>query len=301
MGEITASGRKIKTSSEDRLLFPRDGITKGDIVSYYAAIAAWMLPHLRKRRLTMQRWQKGIDGESFFQKEISDYFPDWVHRVTVPKHGGVVTHVVCDDAATLVYLANQNCLTPHVGLARVDRIDHPDQLVIDLDPAKDDFEIVRSVAFSLKEVLDQIGLVSVIKTTGSRGLHVVIPLDRKLPFEEVREHARQIAGELVRRRPDDTTLEQLIADRGGRLFIDTNRNGAAQTAVPAFAVRARDGAPVAMPISWDELRDPKVNSRTWNIHNALERVKNWSDPWKSAGRPKSLRAATSRLLNHRAA
>jgi bifunctional non-homologous end joining protein LigD len=278
----------VKITHPERILFPRDGITKGDVVEYYRSIAKWMVPHLKQRRLTMQRWPQGIDGESFFQKEISDYFPDWVDRVTVPKHGGKVTHVVCNDAQTLVYLANQNCLTPHVGLALVDDIEKPDQMMFDLDPSKDDFEVVRSVAFSFKELLDELNLPSVIKTTGSRGLHVIVPLVRKLDFDAVRGYAVEVANEMVRRRPKDVTLEFSKADRGGKMFLDTNRVATAQTAVPAFAIRARDGAPVAMPLSWEELKDKKVHSQTWNVRNALERVQSWSDPWKGVGKARRL-------------
>jgi bifunctional non-homologous end joining protein LigD len=279
------------------VLFPRDGITKGDIISYYARIAPAMVPHLKQRRLTMQRWPQGIDRPSVFQKNTPDYFPPWIDRVTVPKQGGTVTHVVCNNAATLVYLANQNCLTPHVGLARVDRIEYPDQLVFDLDPPGDDFGLARSVAFSVRELIESLGLVPFVKTTGSRGLHIVLPLRRMDTFRRVRSFARCVAEEIVRRRPGEVTTELLKANRGERLFLDTNRNGTAQTVVPAFAVRARDGAPVAMPISWDELKDRKLNARTWNIHNALERGAAGVDPWKGIARhAKRLDNAVSKLV-----
>jgi bifunctional non-homologous end joining protein LigD len=297
VGEIAIGSRTIETSSESRILFPRDGITKGDIIEYYRQIAPAMVPHLKGRRLTMQRYPRGIDGEAFFQKEISDYFPAWVHRVTVPKKGGTVTHAVCDNAATLVYLANQGCLTPHVGLARVPRLNEPDQMIFDLDPAEDDFEEVRSVAFSMRELLDEVGLTSFLKTTGSRGLHLVVPLNRKLEFDAVRTIARQIAEVLVRRMPKKVTLEQLKADRKGRLFLDTNRNGTAQTAVPAYAVRARDGAPVSMPISWEELENKKLNARSFTIRNAVGRVSEDRNPWANMAKSaRPLGAAADRLL-----
>jgi bifunctional non-homologous end joining protein LigD len=288
MGEIRVGRRVIKTSSEDRIVFPRDGITKGEIVDYYRRIAPFMLPHVRKRRLTMERFQPNIDAKPVFQKDMPEHFPDWVPRVEVPKHGGTVTHVVCDNAETLVYIANQGCLTPHVGLQRIDKNEFPDQMIFDLDPPADDFEIVRSVAFKMRDLLAEFGLTPFLKTTGSRGLHMVIALDRKLPFDSVRAIARDIAEEMARRDPRVTT-EQLKKNRGGRLFLDTNRNGTAQTAVPAFAVRAKDKAPVAMPITWDELEDKKVNARSWNIRKACERMETIEDPWKG------LRASTHRL------
>jgi bifunctional non-homologous end joining protein LigD len=288
MGEIRVGRRVIKTSSEDRIVFPRDGITKGEIVDYYRRIAPFMLPHVRKRRLTMERFQPNIDAKPVFQKDMPEHFPDWVPRVEVPKHGGTVTHVVCDNAETLVYIANQGCLTPHVGLQRIDKNEFPDQMIFDLDPPADDFEIVRSVAFKMRDLLAEFGLTPFLKTTGSRGLHIVIALDRKLPFDSVRAIARDIAEEMTRR-DSRVTTEQLKKNRGGRLFLDTNRNGTAQTAVPAFAVRAKDGAPVAMPITWHELEDKKVNARSWNIRNACERMESIEDPWKG------LRASTHRL------
>lgn len=243
-----------------------------------------MVPHLKQRRLTMQRWPQGIDGPAVFQKHTPAWFPSWIDRITVPKKGGTVTHTVCNNAATLVFLANQNCLTPHVGLARIDSMEHPDQLVFDLDPPEDDFGIVRSVAWSVRELLESLGLTPFVKTTGSRGLHVIIPLKRSDTFRRVRSFARCVAGEIVRRHPNDVTTELLKAKRGNRLFLDTNRNGSAQTAVPAWAVRARDGAPVAMPISWEELENPKLNARTWTIHDAPERAGSEVDPWKGMAR-----------------
>jgi len=289
MGEIRAGRRVIKTSNEDRIVFPRDGITKGEIVHYYRRIAPFMLPHVRKRRLTMERFQPTIDAKPVFQKDMPEHFPDWVPRVAVPKHGGTVTHIVCDNAETLVYIANQGCLTPHVGLQRIDKNEFPDQMIFDLDPPADDFEIVRSVAFKMRALLAEFGLAPFLKTTGSRGLHMVIALDRKLPFDNVRAIARDIAEEMARRNPEQVTTEMLKKNRGGRLFLDTNRNGTAQTAVPAFAVRAKDGAPVAMPITWEELEHKELDARSWNIRNACERMEAIEDPWKG------LRASAHRL------
>ena len=185
--------RVIKTSSEDRVVFPRDGITKGEVIDYYRRIARFMIPHVRKRRLTMQRFQPDIDAEPVFQKDMPEHFPDWIPRIEVPKHGGTVTHVVCDNAETLVYIANQGCLTPHVGLQRIDKNEYPDQMIFDLDPPSDDFGIVRMSHSRCANCSMSIGLIPFLKTTGSRGLHLVIPLDRKLPFDDVRAIARDRA------------------------------------------------------------------------------------------------------------
>jgi bifunctional non-homologous end joining protein LigD len=167
-----------------------------------------------------------------------------------------------------------------------------------LDPPSDDFAVVREVAFEMRSLLNELGLTSFLKTTGSRGLHLVIPLDRKLAFDEVRETARTMAEEMVRRYPNQVTTEILKKNRGGRLFLDVNRNGTAQTVVPAFAIRPRDGAPVAMPITWEELeRDEQLNARTWTIRTACERMTTVGDPWAGFSRAaRSLQAARRRLL-----
>lgn len=296
MGEMKVGRRLVATSSESRLVFPRDGITKGDVLNYYASVAKYMVPHLRDRRLTMQRYQPNIDAPPVYQKEIPAHFPDWISRVTVPKHNGSVTHVVCNEAATLVYIANQGCLTPHVGLQRVDRNDFPDQMVFDLDPAADDFSTVRKTAFRMRELFDEIGLVAFAKTTGSRGVHLVVPLDRKLPFDTVRAFAHLVAETLVRRMPDEVTTEMLKKNRGGKLFLDTNRNGVAQTAVPAFAIRARDGAPVAVPVTWEELANEDIDARSWSVRNTPERLVTGIDPWSAMKQSvRSLRPAAERL------
>lgn len=289
MSEIRVGRQVIQTSNEDRVLFPKDGLTKGDVIRYYAEIARTMLPHVRGRRLTMQRYHTTIYEPGIFQKDAPAHFPSWIRRCTVPKHGGTVTHVVADNAETLVYLANQGCLTPHIGLQRVDRMEFPDQMIFDLDPPEDDFELVRSVAWSLRDLLDELKLASFVKTTGSRGLHVMVPLNRRFTFDKVRAAAHHIAGLLAGRRPNDVTTELLKKNRGGRLFLDTNRNGTAQTVVPAYAIRARDGAPVSMPITWEELKNPRLNARCFTIRNACRRTNSIPDPWRGyAKRARSL-------------
>ena len=278
-GVVRADGREIEISRPEKVLFPEDGITKGELIEYYARIAPWMLPHLRDRPLTLERYPNGINTKRFFQKEVSSYFPNWIQRVTMEKVGGKVTHVVCNDTATLVYLANQACLTPHIFLSRLDKVRHPDQLVFDLDPQGDDFEVVRSTARSFKQLLDELGLPSFLKTTGSRGLHVVVPLQRREEYEPVRNFARELAAIVVSQAPKERTMEQLKAQRGDRVFIDTNRNGYAQLVAPAYAVRARKGAPVSVPLDWSELRKKNLRSNSFTIRTVFERLEDAADPW----------------------
>jgi bifunctional non-homologous end joining protein LigD len=270
-GVVRVDGREIEISRPEKVLFPADGITKGDLVEYYARIAPRMLPHLRDRPLTLERYPNGINTKRFFQKEVSSYFPKWIRTVTVPKVGGTVTHVVCNDTATLVYLANQACVTPHIFLSRADKLEIPDQLVFDLDPQGDEFELVRSTALAFKQLLDQLELPAYLKTTGSRGLHVVVPLRRREKYE--------LAAIIVDQVPEARTMEQLKANRGRRVFIDTNRNGYAQLVAPAYAVRAREGAPVSVPLAWSDLKQKTQRSNSYTIRTLFDRLDQLGDPW----------------------
>jgi bifunctional non-homologous end joining protein LigD len=277
---VRVGGHEIEISRLDKVLFPEDGITKGDLIDYYSRIAPEMLPHIRNRPLTLERYPNGIHTKRFFQKEVSTYFPGWIRRVTVKKVGGTVTHVVGNDTATLVYLANQACITPHIFLSRIDKLDVPDQMVLDLDPQDDDFEPVRSAAQAFKDLLDELELPAFLKTTGSRGLHVVVPLQRREGFDTVRDFARQLAGIVVGWAPAERTMEQLKAKRGNRIFIDINRNAYAQLVAPAYAVRAREGAPISVPLHWDELRNQKnLRSDSVTIRTVFERLEKVADPW----------------------
>jgi bifunctional non-homologous end joining protein LigD len=284
----------VDVSSPDKVLFPADGITKADLIDYYGRIADRMVPHLTGRPLSLERFPDGIDGGRVFQQKIPGYFPSWIRRVKVRKEGGTLDHVVCENAATLAYLANQAVVTPHAWLSRADRPERPDQLVFDLDPPGDDFEAARAAAHSVRTLLDELGLPGFVKTSGGKGLHVVVPLDRREDFDAVRSFARDAAGELARREPERLTTEARKAKRAGRLFLDMGRNAYAQTAVPPFAVRARPGAPVATPIPWDQLDDRSLRPGLFTIGTVFDHVD--PDPWKGIRRQaRSLREARTRL------
>jgi bifunctional non-homologous end joining protein LigD len=283
MGVAVRAGRRsVEISNPDKVLFGDDGITKSDLASYYARIAPTMLPYLRGRPAHMHRFPDGLGGEDWVQKNVPGYFPDWIDRVTVPKRGGEVTHPVIDDAAILVYLAAQATITPHVWTSRVDRVDNPDLLILDLDPATDDFGEVRDAARVARGAMEEIGLPPFLKTTGSRGLHLVAPLDRSASFEEVKTFGRDLATLIASRDPKALTTELRMAKRRGRLFIDWLRNRYAQTTVPPYAVRALPGAPVAVPIGWDELG--RAEPRRYNINNVFRRLDSKGDAWRGMGR-----------------
>lgn len=262
-------------------------------MGYYEAVGPTMVRYTRNRPAMLQRFPDGITGQGFFQKEISDWFPDWIPRATVPKRGGKVTQVLVNDAATLVYLATQGCITPHIWLSRIDRPDNPDRLIFDLDPPRG-FEQAREAARLVRELLGELGLASLLMTTGGRGLHLIVPLDRAAEFAAVRAFARQAATLLAQRHPSLLTVESRIASRRGRLYLDTTRNAYAQTGVAPYAVRAQPGAPVATPLAWEELDDRQLDSRTYTIRNVLDRLEQ-PDPWRDAPRRHGLAAAARRL------
>jgi bifunctional non-homologous end joining protein LigD len=293
---VRVGGRRVPLSHPDKELFPDDGITKAELVDYYRTVGRVMLPYLRNRPLVMERYPDGYAGRSFFHKDVPDYFPEWIHHREVPKKGGTVDMVVCDDTATLAYLANQACLTPHPWLSRTDRLDHPDRLVFDLDPSADDFETVRWAAHRLGDLLTGLGLRPAVMTTGSRGLHLLVPLDRRTDFDTVRAFARRVAELLAARHPDRLTTAARKDKRGDRLYLDIQRNAYAQTSVAPYAVRARPHAPVATPLGWDELDDPDLGPRRWTLRALPRRLEEHGDPWKGLGRcRRSLGPARRRL------
>jgi bifunctional non-homologous end joining protein LigD len=271
----------VAITSPDRVLFPASKITKADLIDYYEAIAPVMLPYMKDRLLTMQRFPEGIQGESFYQKDVPDYFPSFIKRVVVPKQeGGVVHYMVCDKQATLVYLANSACITPHLFLSKVDKLHYPDQMIFDLDPSQGhDFEAIKKVALLLKQLLEDDGLVPFVKTTGSRGLHVQVPLRRSAHFDQVRAYAYTIAEKIVTEYPKQTTLETRKTARGKKIFIDVLRNSFGATAVSPYAVRAHEHAPVATPLEWHELGEKKLLSTTYTINNIFKRLQEMGDPW----------------------
>ncbi len=280
MSKRTFGSLEVETSHEDKVYFPGEGITKGDLLAYYANVAEVMLPYLAGRPVTMHRFPDGIDGESFYHKEAPDYFPDWIERVTVTKEGGTVHHVLVEKAAALVYVANQGCITPHVWLSRKDKLRHPDQLIFDLDPPGDGFAAVKDAARDVRALLEDLGLAVFVKTTGSRGLHVLAPLDRSADFDAVRGFAQDAARVLASRHPDRLTTQVRREKRRGRLFLDTARNVYAQTAVAPYAVRALPEAAVAAPLDWDELGDSSLTARRYTLGNVLRRLGQREDPWK---------------------
>ncbi|MEU6218688.1 non-homologous end-joining DNA ligase [Streptomyces sp. NPDC047022] len=300
-GEIRVGGRSVPLSRPDKEMFPEDGITKAELVDYYRAVARPMLTHLKGRALVMERYPDGYEGKSFFHKDVPDYFPDWIRTVRVPKKDGHLTMAVSDDTATLVYLANQACITPHPWLSSANRLDCPDRLVFDLDPPDaepdaDAFGAVRWSARVLGDLLTELGLRPALMTTGSRGLHLLVLLDRSTDFDTARSFARRVAEVLAARYDDRLTTESRKEKRRGRLYLDIQRNAYAQTSVAPYAVRDRPHAPVATPLDRDELDDPDLGPRRWTLRTLPGRLDEHGDAWKGLSRcRRSLARARHRL------
>ena len=280
----------------EKLLFPDDGITKGELASYYESVADIMLPHLRGRPVTMERFPAGIDKKGFIQKDVSKGFPEWLERVEVPKKGGTVHHVLVTDTRSLLWLANQNCITPHVWVSRVPDLAHPDVCVFDLDPSGDDPVALRGAALGLRDLLAELGLPSWVKTSGSKGFHIAVPLDGTADTGQVAGFAHAVGTELTRRDPEHLTQEFHKVDRGGRILVDTGRNGYGATFAAVYAVRAKPGAPVSAPCTWEEIERGAVGPRTFTLRTMPGRIADVGDLWKDMRRRKrSLRRAAAKL------
>jgi bifunctional non-homologous end joining protein LigD len=296
--EITVGNRSVPISNAAKVLFPDDGITKEDLARYYADAAGRMLPWLRDRPVTMMRYPDGLKGQRIVQKNVPAYFPDWIRRVEVPKEGGMVEQAVLGQPADLVYLASQACIEVHAFTSRADRLDAPDQVVFDFDPPDDKhFEQVRRVALWARGLLDdELGLTSYVRTTGGRGLHVHVALDRRADFDVVLDFAHRVAAVLARRHPDVITAEQRKDKRGERVYADVMRNAYAQLVVAPYSVRARPGAPVSTPLSWPEVEDDGLEPGQFTISTIRARLRSPDDPWDGFTRSRyGLGRATARL------
>ena len=280
----------------EKVLFPDDGITKGELAEYYEAVAPVMLPHLRGRPVTLERYPSGIGGKGFWQKDVSRGFPEWLERVEVPKKDGAVRHPLAGDARSLLWMANQNAITLHVWPSRVPDLLRPDLCLFDLDPSSDDPAIARAATLEVRDFLAGIGLRAWVKTTGSKGFHVAVPLDGTAAFEEVAAFAHRVGALLVRRHPEGLTQEFLKVDRGGRVLVDTGRNGWSATFAAAYTVRARAGAPVSAPCTWAEVERGEIAPRSVTLRAMAERLAAVGDLWSDLSENgQSLRGPLDRL------
>ncbi|OJW53299.1 MAG: hypothetical protein BGO67_00925 [Alphaproteobacteria bacterium 41-28] len=277
---IQIKGHKIELSHLDKVLFPKSEITKEELVNYYNNINSIVLPLYKNRPLTMERCPDGIDKQNFIQKDAPSYFPPWIDRYELKKEKGTIKQVLVNNAATLVYLANQACITFHLALSKVDKIHYPSYLIFDLDPSIEDIMLLKKVVKYVKELIDLLELKGFIKTTGSRGFHIYISLKREHTFEKVHDFAKVFATYLAKKYPQEITIEQSKARREKRVLIDYARNSYGLSAVAPYSIRAIEGAPIATPLDWEELKDKDLNSQSYNIKNIYDRLKTKKDPWK---------------------
>jgi bifunctional non-homologous end joining protein LigD len=256
--DLAVGSRSLSVSNLDKVLFPRDGYTKGDLIAYYRAVAPYILPHVERRPLTMERFPDGVNGQSFFEKHLPKGVPDWVHRVTLTTHqdgGAKVTFVVCDDEPMLVYVANLAAIVLHVWTSQLGSIDEPDYVFFDLDPGERcTLKTLVTVALDMRDLLKALGLQALVKTSGGMGLHVVVPLAEGYSYDHARMFAQAVAHELARRDSDRITLERTVRKRDQEaVYLDWVQVGRGKTIVAPYSVRARDGAPVSVPLEWSEV------------------------------------------------
>lgn len=289
-------GRRIlQISNFGKVLFPTIGLTKGRLIDYYEQVSPLMIPHLKNRPLTLRRYPDGVEAFGFYQKDASDHFPEWIRTENIQKDGGDLNQVLCNDLATLLYLVGQAAIEFHIWTSRVDKIERPDHIVFDFDPPDDGvFADVKKAALGMKDFLEHLGLSTFVKTTGSRGLHVIAPIRRELPYMGVRSFADRVATIVAGRESSKLTIEVRKNKRMGRIFIDVGRNAYAQHAVAPYSVRPKPNAPVATPLDWSELKSPKLRADTFTTKTALKRLNDdpWADWNKKAG---SLKGALKRL------
>ena len=280
----TAEVAGVEISRPDKVLFPgsrdRKAVTKLDLATYYDAIADVMLPHLRGRPVNMQRFPDGVGAMAFYEKKVPSHFPDWVHTVEVHTEDGTQRQVVVDDRRSLVYLAQQACITPHTWLCTNKSLEKPDQLVFDLDPDEGlDVEDVRKAALEFHAKLDELGLANFVKVSGGKGYHIIVPLKPKADWDTVKGFTNDFAQAMVQAAPDRYTATLSKKARKGKIFIDYLRNGKGSTTVAPYSSRAKKGATVSMPVTWEMVADGVGPADFAMGDAATGKLLKAADPW----------------------
>ena len=271
----------VAISHPEKIMFPEDGITKGELAAYYELVAPLMLPHIEGRPVTLERFHRGIGEKGFFQKNVEKGAPSWLERVAVPKNDGIVNYPVVRDTRGIMWLANQNCITPHVWTSRAPTLLYPDLCVFDLDPLHDDEDALRDATLIVRDALAELGLTTFVKTSGSKGFHVAFALDGKSDSGRVARFAHSVGRALVQRAPDRFTQEFYKADRDGKILIDTGRNEWGATSAATYAVRPKPTAPISAPCTWTEIESGAVGPRTFTLRSMRARLDECGDLWSS--------------------
>lgn len=281
--EITLNRHKVKLTNQDKVYFPKDDVTKGDVIEYYQSVAEYILPHLKNRPLSLNRFPNGIEEQSFYQKDASDNIPDWIKTTQVYSESNdkYIDYIYCNDKATLAYLNNLGCIDLNPWNSSLPDLDHPDFLVLDLDPSKKNtFDDVIETALQVNEVLKLIQVKGYCKTSGSTGIHVYIPMGGKYDFDQVKDFAHILMKQVHEKLPEITTLERSLQKRNDKkIYLDYLQNRTGQTLASVYSIRPKEGASVSMPLEWDEVKSG-MKPTDFNIHNALERIKEKGDLFK---------------------
>jgi len=294
-----AEEKTVKLTSPDRVLYPEDGITKGDLFAYYARVAPVLVPHLRDRPFALKRYPHGITGEVYFQKQVPRGTPDGIptRRFTPhPREGGsrLVDFALVNSPEAVLFMVQNNCIDMNAWYSRVDKPDRPDFVLFDLDPPDDGFELAIEVAHLIRELLDEVGLPGYVKTSGADGIHVVAPIQRRASFQQTYAFAEQASRLLEQRHPGKVTTEWLKKKREG-VLVDHRQNGHGKTIASVYSVRPKPGAPVSTPLHWDELTS-NVRPRDFGMQVALERIERQGDLFAVVlEEPRPLGAAASKL------
>ncbi|AZB18562.1 DNA ligase D [Chryseobacterium indologenes] len=281
--EITLNKHIVKLTNQDKVYFPKDGITKGDVIAYYQSVATYILPHLKNRPLSLNRFPNGIEEQSFYQKDAGEHIPDWIKTTQVYSESNdkYIDYIYCNDKATLAYLNNLGCIDLNPWNSSLPDLEHPDYLVLDLDPSKKNtFDDVIETALQVNEVLNSIKIKGYCKTSGSTGIHIYIPMGGNYDFDQVKDFAHILMKQVNERLPKITTLERSLQKRdSNKIYLDYLQNRTGQTLASAYSLRPKEGASVSMPLDWEELK-PGIRPADYNIHNSLERIKEKGDLFK---------------------
>lgn len=279
---VEVGGHKIKLTNLQKIIWP-EGLTKAHLIKYYFEIAPFLIPYLADRPIVLHRYPDGIAGDSFYQKDCPDYAPEWIRRIPVEhkKEGRIVNYIICDSEAALIWLANQACIEIHAWLSKTEHMNCPDLAVIDLDPPKTTpFKNVLKTALVVKQVLEEFGLKSYPKTSGARGIHILIPLAPRYQFPKVTAAMKIIAETVQSLLSKITTVERLVSKRGNKIYIDYLQNGKGKTIAFQYSARPLPGAPVSCPLYWSEVASGEINPAQFNISNMKDRIRRNGDIFK---------------------
>ncbi|MFW5794581.1 MAG: non-homologous end-joining DNA ligase [Bacillota bacterium] len=274
--------KKVKLSNLDKMIFPDSKYTKKDIIDYYKKVSKYILPHLKNRPVTLERYPDGITESGFYQKQKSDYFPEWINSYKVNnKDGSKTDYVLINNLDSLIYLANQAVITPHIWLSKKDNINKPDKIVFDLDPAENNYKNLIIIAKEIKKYIESLDLNVFVMNTGSNGLHIIVPINPEFTFAKIHDISKKIAKDIVGKNREIATIEQRKDKREGKVFIDYLRNSYGQTSVTPYAIRPKEKAPIATPLDWEELSDKSFNPQKYTINNIFRRISQKKDPWEN--------------------